>query len=625
MDTWEILVHVAAPSRVQDDKRYLAIAEAVAHFEPVTLIRLRENSEFPACAGNASGTAQIRSSDDEGATEYGTSPAGASLAEKSGPTEARESVKKSISKDAGSKQTITCKQPVASHMALPKSGPDLNPLCNDSILNPTTDEPQVVKAQLNTPNIARPRTAPEIGSAHIQVPCTRSSQKRAYSDSFPFSSGTETVPDSQPSPDVGRLSRSISRTQAPLDPNKHLTPASAKQQHLRVGDEQSTASKRRRLNAEPRSAKSPLDTLPLEASEMAQNQPYFLRDRSLDWTSPESSDPDTSSSLSLEASTVTPSQQPRLNEGVTDGAIHRPKIGSAFSPITLNSTNSCNINDGAAQEMQQTISPLPRPRMGAVQETEVEENNRTCTAILSLPEEINAPNPTQARSRFTTHISRNLQYIANRIPLAGHFRPATVTRDVGVLERGFWEIPITVADPTDVEVAGESWVMRKELRPLQRRADEAVAPDQHVRSDTRQQGSLGNGDQDDDTEEQSAWTASKFLNFWGNLASYIQHGKAGWGIRVVREVQSRSRPESSARLSIRLRIFTWGEVIGHVWLALWMLSDKLIVTLPMRWIAANGEAVVTMTGAKGRQGELGPWVRKSPPGEKCIWGIAATS
>lgn len=71
-----------------------------------------------------------------------------------------------------------------------------------------------------------------------------------------------------------------------------------------------------------------------------------------------------------------------------------------------------------------------------------------------------------------------------------------------------------------------------------------------------------------------------------------------------------------------MRIFTWGEVIGHIYLAIWLCSAKLATRIRMKWVDGKGLTVVEMSGKKKFTGKLPPWVRKGPAGEDGSWGIA---
>jgi hypothetical protein len=43
-----------------------------------------------------------------------------------------------------------------------------------------------------------------------------------------------------------------------------------------------------------------------------------------------------------------------------------------------------------------------------------------------------------------------------------------------------------------------------------------------------------------------------------------------------------------------VRLYCWGEVVEHFWLLLWLCSNGMVASLGLRWIDADGVAVVGM-------------------------------
>ena len=149
-------------------------------------------------------------------------------------------------------------------------------------------------------------------------------------------------------------------------------------------------------------------------------------------------------------------------------------------------------------------------------------------------------------------------------------------------------------------------------------------------------------------KRQDFWTEEELVRFWRTLEECVGLGKWGWGVRVFREkvveddvdgtwpphgalLLSSSSPASAAATSeaererrVLLKVTTWGEVIPHIWIMLWLMSDKLTAYIPMEWRAGDGSVGVKMSGYRRKHGVLGDWVYKGPAGEKGIWGIAET-
>ena len=145
-------------------------------------------------------------------------------------------------------------------------------------------------------------------------------------------------------------------------------------------------------------------------------------------------------------------------------------------------------------------------------------------------------------------------------------------------------------------------------------------------------------------KRQDFWTEDEFVRLWKTLEECVGDGTWGWGIRVFRkELAEKGDDEAhqqsdggQSRLAadettagqrkqerrVLLKVSTWGEVIPHIWILLWLMSDKLTAYIPMEWRAGDDSIVIKMSGYRRKHGVLGDWVYKGPAGEKGIWGIA---
>ena len=103
------------------------------------------------------------------------------------------------------------------------------------------------------------------------------------------------------------------------------------------------------------------------------------------------------------------------------------------------------------------------------------------------------------------------------------------------------------------------------------------------------------------------WTEEELMRFWRTLEECVGEGKWGWGIRVFREelteedgdvttpqdgfLSSSPAGENGAEKDrhVLLKVTTWGEVIPHIWILLWLMSDKLTAYIPMEWRAGDGQ------------------------------------
>jgi hypothetical protein len=104
------------------------------------------------------------------------------------------------------------------------------------------------------------------------------------------------------------------------------------------------------------------------------------------------------------------------------------------------------------------------------------------------------------------------------------------------------------------------------------------------------------------------WTEEEFVGTWKSVAGAIERGKAGLDTWIVKD--------SADGTLWRIRLFTWGEIVAHSWLLLFILSNKLTGSIAMEWIAADGEVVVQMSPGTNLEGV---WERKGPEGAKGVW------
>ena len=114
-------------------------------------------------------------------------------------------------------------------------------------------------------------------------------------------------------------------------------------------------------------------------------------------------------------------------------------------------------------------------------------------------------------------------------------------------------------------------------------------------------------------------TETEFWVFWTSVSSYIKDGKAGWGIIMVRE-EADSEPSDPGNTRIRVRVFSWGEIIGHLYLAFWILSNKKTERIPMQWVAGDRDN----SGENGRHqnwtGQAGDVDEKGTGGRRRLLG-----
>ncbi|MCJ1280882.1 hypothetical protein MMC26_000199 [Xylographa opegraphella] len=157
--------------------------------------------------------------------------------------------------------------------------------------------------------------------------------------------------------------------------------------------------------------------------------------------------------------------------------------------------------------------------------------------------EVHAPPPKTSLASFTTHVTPSLAMIEERLPLNKLFKPPIKTRELRALERGYWQLSL----------------------------------DHQVPIDEREK-------------------------FWQFLEQFIAEGRAGWGVwaeklkstRRVMHGQPLLEGEPRNAEDEIVRVYCWGEVVGYIYIFLFMGSHRRIRGMDAMWIDAGGEVVVRM-------------------------------
>lgn len=601
MDNYEVLVHIAAPSGFRDDKRYCAQAEAVVRFEVATVTNIYGGSEEIWTGRNAS-------------TGESTVSLARSSDEQSDTVKAQQRKRRLLS-EIGGLPDFTAENAPAARWQITKSH-------TTNKQNPQPDpNPHIIRA-VRTPDALRPKTAPtgDVGLPTSNPFARWTTRKRAHSESSSFDSISSIVPETQQvataSINCGGPSTQYT---SPSDPSKKQDRAVLK--HTQEADDKGALRKRVRLGEVSRLETDAATDLPAGHNE-GQMPPYLLRDRSLDWTSsPEpSSSGKTKTSTTLTATaTATPSQplpdMPRQSRPeATPKAKEVYTYNNPPSPIDLISQDP----QSTPLERLPPLSPQPAfPSSPAVMAS------TSRSPISALSTHIFPPPPPTGHGIYVTHITPALAVTVKRLPIAKRFRPVQVSRDVRVLERGHWHIPITIASQAVVDEARTEIPKDQKLAKITKQRDAPTSRERWKRQDV--------------------WTEEEFVRFWRNLEECVGEGKWGWGVKVFREECTEeadevrkprddlpsSPPEASAvgaerkrERRVLLKVTTWGELIPHIWILLWLISDKLTAYIPMEWRAGDDSVVVKMSGYRRKHGILGEWVYKGPEGEMGVWGIA---
>ncbi|KAB8068394.1 hypothetical protein BDV29DRAFT_184587 [Aspergillus leporis] len=179
-----------------------------------------------------------------------------------------------------------------------------------------------------------------------------------------------------------------------------------------------------------------------------------------------------------------------------------------------------------------------------------------------VPSEIKPRLPLISNDQFKTHITPTLEMLATR--LRGRtYKPLEQTRELDKLERGYWFLRINV---------------------IQAETHESTVS------------ILG-------TEGASNWDISLFSRFWSFLSEFIKEGRAGWGVWCILEdapdAQLPCDPQGSKlrEMNIRpltLKIYAWGETASHVYVLLFLASERRVRKMSAQWRDGRDDVVIQM-------------------------------
>jgi hypothetical protein len=196
MNTYEVLVHIAAPSGFRDDKRYRAQAEAIARFEAAAVTNIYGASEEVIQTGrNAStddSTASLATFSDERGDIVKETPV-------------QQHKRHLWSKIGGLPDSTAPESTPAARWQITKSHttnkqiprPDLNPPYKNPLPNQRFQQSTIQAVRI--PDASRPKTAvaDDVGPPTSNSLAGWTTRKRAHSESFSFNSISSVVPETQ--------------------------------------------------------------------------------------------------------------------------------------------------------------------------------------------------------------------------------------------------------------------------------------------------------------------------------------------------------------------------------------------------------------------------------------------
>ncbi|KAN0084728.1 hypothetical protein V8E54_001195 [Elaphomyces granulatus] len=234
-------------------------------------------------------------------------------------------------------------------------------------------------------------------------------------------------------------------------------------------------------------------------------------------------------------------------------------------------------------------------------------------SLSSLPLQIHPPPPPVSTGKFQTHVTPTLQMLAERLKFSRRFTPVRQSRDLDRLERGHWFFRLDVLKP-DIHNNGNQGgrrteEMQRDKRVLQQseNMDNVPPPGGHP---TR------NSDSNSGCSNRATWTYPFFAQFWSFLDDFIaRDGRAGWGVWCILEERQtpnrrdhsrlvtvsrltdpseRQRGEFGTAQPLTMKVYAWGEIASHIYLLLFLASERRIRGMQAEWRDGAEDVVIQM-------------------------------
>ncbi|KAL2816242.1 hypothetical protein BDW59DRAFT_153387 [Aspergillus cavernicola] len=267
----------------------------------------------------------------------------------------------------------------------------------------------------------------------------------------------------------------------------------------------------------------------------------------------------------------------------------RPRVGS---PPPVNHREHDEIQVQARPQSTESQTPPvpqgPEPKPGEPthhnspksQPQPQPQNHNHTWHLPPLPLQINPPPPPISSSPFTTHITPTLSMLTQRLKSPRTYNPTTQTRDLDTLERGYW-------------------FLRVNLLPLPNTPTSTPSQKQNERT----------------TQPPNTWDPSIFSKFWTFLSDFIgKEGRAGWGVwcilenlenedddddengrgKAKGETTGPSNDTHAHPQSLALKVYAWGEIACHIYILLFLASDRRIRKMGAQWRDGRDDVVIQM-------------------------------
>ncbi|KAJ6010088.1 hypothetical protein N7522_005104 [Penicillium canescens] len=269
-------------------------------------------------------------------------------------------------------------------------------------------------------------------------------------------------------------------------------------------------------------------------------------------------------------------------------------IGDALNPILISSSiEESTCDESNDSPIPTSVMPLPKP-LTLTSTTTTSTTTTTATPstptlplhhpptvnLTTLPLEIHAPQPPISTAPFTTHITPTLCMLTDRLRPERTYKPTHQTRDLDPLERGHWFIQFNIDS----------------------------SQTQHPSTTSKEQEQEQEREREKQKEKEETWPSPSFHTFWTFLTDFIsKDGRAGWGVWCILERSPPARgggstipPNSGmtepidASVPVSLKVYAWGEVAMHIYLLLFLASERRIRGMGVQWRDAGEDVVIQM-------------------------------
>jgi len=95
--------------------------------------------------------------------------------------------------------------------------------------------------------------------------------------------------------------------------------------------------------------------------------------------------------------------------------------------------------------------------------------------------------------------------------------------------------------------------------------------------------------------ETANWEQKLQYTFWYDLANFVRRGYAGWGVTLHREPPNPENENNGNGDGLgQVQLYSWGELIEHTYLLLWLYSNGKVRGSSLQWIDSADAIVVQM-------------------------------